>query len=122
LQISNRYGLSRTGMIVGQGAESIVDLVILLSLGMVSLALLRIDLGAPRLFWFLAAIVLVGFVALTIASRFLPRQLSAAPGPAWLPERVRTTLAALWPSIPTAWSARSLAARRYGGAQHPAGS
>jgi uncharacterized membrane protein YbhN (UPF0104 family) len=86
-------------MIVGQGAESVVDLVILLTLGMVSLALLRIDVGAPRLFWFLAALVLAGFVALTIVSRFLPQQLSPEPGPAWLPPRARTALAALWPSI-----------------------
>lgn len=97
--LSNRYGLSRTGMIVGQGAESIVDLVILLTLGMASLALLDLDVGAPRLFWFLAALVLAGFVALTIASRFLPQQLSATPEPAWPPRRARTALAALWPGI-----------------------
>jgi glycosyltransferase 2 family protein len=97
--LSNRYGLSRTGMIVGQGAESIVDLVILVTLGMISLALLQMDLGAPRLFWFLAALVLIGFVALAVLSRFLPSQFSAVPGASRLPQRIRVALAGLWPSI-----------------------
>src|SRR5215204_859297 len=47
--VSNRYGLSRAGMIAGQGAESAVDLVILLTLGMISLALLHINVGIPDL-------------------------------------------------------------------------
>jgi uncharacterized protein (TIRG00374 family) len=97
--ISNRYGLSRAGMIAGQGAESAVDLVILLTLGMVSLALLQIDVGTPRLFWILAALVIVAFIAVTIVSRFLPPQMPAMRALRWLPERVRKGLAGLWPSI-----------------------
>jgi uncharacterized protein (TIRG00374 family) len=97
--LSNRYGVSRAGLIAGQGAESAVDTVILIVLGLASLALLDLHIASPTLLWVLSGLVIAAFIAVTIASRFLPERLPHLRPLERLSQRAHDALREIWPHL-----------------------
>ncbi len=95
--IANRYGLSRTGLITGRGAEAVVNAMIMIIFILVSLALPQTGFASPRVLVLLAIGMFFAFVGSALLSNLLPRDL-----PRWriiqrLPGRAHRPLEHFWP-------------------------
>lgn len=95
--IANRYGLSRTGLITGRGAEAVVNAMIMIIFILVSLALPQTGFAAHRVLILLAVGMFFAFIASALLSNLLPRAV-----PRWrvlqrLPRRPRSALEHVWP-------------------------
>ncbi|HXF51126.1 MAG TPA: lysylphosphatidylglycerol synthase transmembrane domain-containing protein [Dehalococcoidia bacterium] len=96
--VANRYGLPRAGLVSAVFmVESVLDGVTFLLLLFAGLALLDIGFVPAALLWGLAVTAGGGFVATTLASRFLPRELPPWRPFEWLAEPARRWLADAWP-------------------------
>ncbi len=95
--IANRYGLSRTGLITGRGAEAVVNAVIMVIFILVSLALPQTGFASRRVLLLLAVATFAAFFGAALLSNLLSREL-----PGWrilhrLPKRARAALDHIWP-------------------------
>ncbi|MDP9236930.1 MAG: flippase-like domain-containing protein [Chloroflexota bacterium] len=97
--VANRYGLSRTGLITGRGAEAVVNALIMVVFILVSLALPETGFASRRVVFLLVAGTFAGFVASALLSNALQREV-----PDWrllnrLPRRARGALEHIWPRV-----------------------
>lgn len=97
--VANRYGLSRAGLITGRGAEAVVNAMIMVLFILVSLALPQTGFASRRVSALLAAGAFGAFIAATLLSNMLTRDL-----PRWrlierLPLRARGGLGHVWPRV-----------------------
>jgi len=95
--VANRYGLSRTGLITGRGAEGIVNGATLVIFLLISLALPATGFGSQKLLILLAVTTLIVFVAAAVGSNLMPAEL-----PSWrvveaLPRPPRDAFRHMWP-------------------------
>ena len=95
--IANRYGLSRTGLITGRGAEAMVNAVIMVIFILVSLALPQTGFASPRVLILLVTGAFFGFITVAFLSNWLPHEV-----PRWrilrrLPRRARAVVDHVWP-------------------------
>jgi len=97
--IANRYGLSRAGLITGRGAEAVVNAMTMVIFILVSLALPQTGFASRRVVFLLTVGAFGGFLAATLLSNGLPREM-----PRWrplnrLPRRTRAVLEHAWPRV-----------------------
>ncbi len=97
--VANRYGLSRSGLIAGRGAESLVNAAIMVLFIGVSFTLPGAGFGSKRLLVLLAIGTCLAFAAISVLSHVLPREF-----PAWrifnpLPRRAYNAVEHLWPRM-----------------------
>ena len=95
--IANRYGLPRTGLVTGRGAEAIVNAAIMTIFILTSFALPSVGYGSRELLWLLAAATALVFGGALMASRVLPESF---PSWRWLVRLPRGTYGVLerhWP-------------------------
>ncbi len=95
--VANRYGLPRTGLVAGRGAEAIVNAAIMTIFIVTSFALPSVGYGSRDLLWLLAAATALVFGGAVLASRTLPESF-----PSWrwlrrLPHRLHGALERHWP-------------------------
>jgi len=95
--IANRYGLPRTGLVAGRGAEAIVNAAIMTIFILTSFALPSVGYGSQELLWLLAAAAALVFGGAVLASRTLPESF-----PSWrwltrLPRGLHDVLERHWP-------------------------
>ena len=97
--VANRYGLSRSGLIAGRGAESLVNAVIMVLFIAVSFTLPGTGFASRSALIVMALAAVAAFVAVAVTSRLLPREF-----PEWrlfgvLPRRAYRVFNDLWPRI-----------------------
>lgn len=95
--IANRYGLPRTGLVTGRGAEAVVNAAIMTIFILTSFALPSVGYGSRDLFWLMAATSAVVFGGAVMASRILPQSF-----PSWrwlrrLPNGLYAVVQRQWP-------------------------
>lgn len=95
--VANRYGLPRTGLVAGRGAEAIVNAAIMTIFILTSFALPSVGYGSRDLLWLLAAVSVFVFGGAVVVSRTLPQSF-----PSWrwlrrLPHRLHDVLQRHWP-------------------------
>jgi uncharacterized protein (TIRG00374 family) len=97
--VANRYGLSRSGLIAGRGAESVVDAVIMVLFIGVSFTLPGTGFASTNTLLLMVVAAVAAFAGVFIASRMLPREF-----PHWrvfrvLPQRAYDAVAGIWPRV-----------------------
>lgn len=97
--IANRYGLPRSGLIAGRGAESVVDAIIMVMFIAVSFTLPGTGFASQNVLALMAIGATSAFVGVFFASRRLPREF-----PHWrvfrvLPRRAYAALDDIWPRL-----------------------
>lgn len=95
--IANRYGLSRTGLITGRGAESIVNALIMVMFIAISFALPAAHVASGTVLALMAGAALVVFVAAAVGSNLLPEQAPAWPWLSVLPSPAYNAISKQWP-------------------------
>jgi uncharacterized membrane protein YbhN (UPF0104 family) len=98
--VANRYGLPRAGLASAVFmVESVLDGLTFLLLLLAGLALLDVGFVPAALLWGLAVAAGGGFVATTLASRLLPREVPRWRLAGQLSDPVRRWLAGVWPAF-----------------------
>jgi uncharacterized protein (TIRG00374 family) len=95
--VANRYGLSRTGLITGRGAESLVNALIMVVFIAISFALPAAGVASGTVLLLIAGGAAVAFVFAATASNLLPEQFPEWHAFGLLPARVRGAVRRQWP-------------------------
>jgi uncharacterized protein (TIRG00374 family) len=95
--ISNRYGLSRVGLIAGRGTEAIVDALIMVVFIFISFSLPATGFASGNVLVLLAAGAAVAFVLAALVSKLMPVEM-----PGWrvldiFPRRLYEAVRGRWP-------------------------
>lgn len=95
--VANRYGLPRTGLVAGRGAEAIVNAAIMTIFILTAFALPSVGYGSRDLLWLLGAATALVFGGAVLASRTLPEAFPSWRWLARLPRRLYGVLEHQWP-------------------------
>jgi uncharacterized protein (TIRG00374 family) len=95
--VANRYGLSRTGLITGRGAESLVNALIMVMFIAISFALPAAGVASGTVLVLMAGGAAVAFVFAATTSNLLPEQFPEWRAFSLLPKRVHGAVRRQWP-------------------------
>jgi uncharacterized protein (TIRG00374 family) len=97
--IANRYGLSRTGLITGRGAESLVNALIMVMFIAISFALPAAGVASGWVLVLIAGGTLAAFVFAAVSSNRMPAQYPEWRALRALPTRVQAAVRRRWPRV-----------------------